>query len=68
MNQKQMNAAKSEMIGWLSHPAELGKAPSKIECVGEFNLHDLHYYTFKFKKGFFSKWMYGIAGGYEGNE
>ena len=66
MNQKQMNAAKNEMIGWLSHPAELGKAPSKIECTDEFELYDMHYYIFKYKKGLFSKWLLGVAGGYEG--
>ena len=68
MNQKQMNAAKNEMIGWLSHPAELGKAPSKIECTGEFDLYDMHYYIFKYKKGLFGKWLLGVAGGYEGEE
>lgn len=66
MNQEQMNAAKKEMIGWLSHPAELGKAPAKVECVGEFDLHDMHYYIFKYKKGLFGKWLLGVAGGYEG--
>lgn len=68
MNQEQMNAAKREMIGWLSHPAELGKAPSKIECTGEFDLYDMHYYIFKYKKGLFGKWLLGVAGGYEGEE
>lgn len=68
MNQKQMNDAKSEMIGWLSHPAELGKAPSKIECAGEFDLYDMHYYIFKYKKGLLGKWLLGVAGGYEGEE
>lgn len=68
MNQKQMNAAKNEMIGWLSHPAELGKAPSKIECAGELDLYDMHYYIFKYKKGLFGKWLLGVAGGYEGEE
>ncbi len=66
MNQEQMNAAKKEMIGWLSHPAELGKAPTIIECAGEFDLHEMHYYIFKYKKGLFGKWLLGVAGGYEG--
>lgn len=47
MNKEQLNAATEEMIGWLAHPAELGKAPALIECVGEFDLHDMHYYIFK---------------------
>ena len=68
MNQAQMNAAKAAMVQWLADPVEWGRAPSKIQCVGEFDLHDLHYYTFKFKKGFLSKWCFGIAGGYEGDE
>ena len=68
MNKAQMNAAKAAMVEWLAHPAELGKAPSKIECAGEFDLHDMHYYIFKYKKGLFSKWMLGVAGGYEGDD
>ena len=31
MNVEQMNAAKEQLISWLSHPNELGKEPSKIE-------------------------------------
>lgn len=68
MNQIQSYIAKAAMLDWLSHPEELGKAPYKIEYVGEFDLHDLRYYTFKFKKGFWSKWCFGIAGGYEEGE
>lgn len=68
MNQVQMNAAKNEMIGWLSHPAELGKAPAKIECTGEFELYDMHYYIFKYKKGLLGKWLLGVCGGFEGDE
>ena len=68
MNQTQMNAAKNEMIGWLSHPAELGKAPAKIECAGEFELYDMHYYIFKYKKGMLGKWLLGVCGGFEGED
>ncbi|MBQ6697318.1 MAG: DUF4261 domain-containing protein [Lachnospiraceae bacterium] len=68
MNQTQRNAAKKAMVDWLKHPAELGKAPAKIECAGEFDLYDMHYYIFKYKKGIFGKWMLGVAGGYEGDE
>ena len=67
MNQKEL--AKQEMVRWLSHPAELGKKPAKIECTCEFTYLDLKYYIFKFKKGLFdSKWMLGVCGGYEENE
>lgn len=67
MNQKQMDAAKEEMILWLSHPQELGKTPSKIELGGEFDLYDMHYYIFKYKKNAFGKWLLGVCGGYEGD-
>lgn len=68
MNQEQLNAAKTAMVDWLSHPSELGKAPAKIECVGEFDLYDMHYYIFKYKKGLLGKWLLGVSGGYEGEE
>lgn len=64
MNQRQ-NATEC-MIEWLSHKNELGKAPFKIEIAGEFDLHNLHYYIFKFKKSRFSPWLVGVCGGYEG--
>lgn len=67
MNQNQMNAAKEQMIEWLEHPQELGKAPSKIECAGEFDLYEMHYYIFKYQKGIFGKWLLGVCGGYEGD-
>ena len=65
MNKEQMNAAREAMIEWLAHPAELGKAPAKIECAGEFDYYDMHYYIFKFKKGVLGKWLIGVCGGYE---
>ncbi len=68
MNQEQRNAAKKAMVVWLSDPVEWGKAPYKIECVGELDRYDMHYYIFKFKKSFFGKWVFGIAGGYKGDE
>lgn len=68
MNKEQLNAATEAMIEWLAHPAELGKAPAKIECVGEFDLYELHYYIFKYKKSMLGKWLLGICGGYEDDE
>lgn len=68
MNQKQIDVAERFMIEWLAHPQELGKKPSKIECAGEFDLHDLHYYIFKYKKGILGKWLVGVCGGFEGDE
>lgn len=64
MEQKQ-NAAMEAMAEWLSHPEELGKAPDKIEPAGEFDLHGLHYYMFKYKKRILGKWLLGVCGGYE---
>ena len=65
MNKEQMDAATEAMIEWLAHPAELGKAPAKIECAGEFDLHEMHYYIFKYKKSTQGKWRLGVCGGYE---
>lgn len=65
MNEAQLQAAKEGMISWLAHPSELGKPPAKIEFVGEFDLHELHYYIFKFKKSIIGKWFVGVCGGYE---
>ena len=65
MNKEQLNAATEAMIEWLAHPAELGKAPAKIECAGEFDLHEMHYYIFKYKKSALGKWLFGVCGGYE---
>lgn len=68
MNKKQMDVAMEAMNEWLSHPAELGKTPAKIEYAGEFDLYDLHYYIFKYKKNLIGKWLLGVCGGYDGDE
>ena len=65
MNQAQLSAAQSAMIGWLSDPHELGKAPSKIECAGQFEYNTMTYYIFKFKSGLMGKWLVGVCGGFE---
>ncbi len=65
MNDKQMNAAMRDMTGWLAHPQELGKEPAKIECAGEFDYLDMHYYIFKYKRNVLGKWLIGVCGGYE---
>ncbi|MBR4036618.1 MAG: DUF4241 domain-containing protein [Oscillospiraceae bacterium] len=67
MNTQQLEAAKKSMIDWLSHPQELGKAPYKIECSKEFDLHGLHYYVFRFKTAMLDKWKLAVCGGYEEN-
>lgn len=65
MNKEQLKAAQEEMIEWLADPHELGKKPSKIECAGEFDFDEMHYYIFKFKAGLFGKWLVGVCGGFE---
>lgn len=68
MNKEQLNAARQAMIEWLSDPHELGKKPAKIECAGEFDYNEMHYYIFKFKGGLFGKWLVGVCGGYEDDD
>lgn len=68
MNYKQQAAAQQNMVDWLADPHELGKHPSKIECMGDFELHELRYYIFRFKTGLWSPWLVGVSGGYEGEE
>lgn len=68
MNTEQLNAATDAMIAWLAHPSELGEIPAEIECAGEFDLHELHYYIFKYKKTAADKWLLGVCGGYEDDE
>lgn len=52
---------KKEIVDWLKHPNELGKAPSKIEFVKEFTDEDeVHCLIFRFKSGLFSPWLMAI--------
>lgn len=55
MNKEQLYAAQTAMIEWLSDPHELGKKPFKIECAGEFDFNEMHYYIFKFKASLLGK-------------
>lgn len=64
----QQEAARTAMIKWLANPAELGKQPKKIEYAGEFMLHGLIYYIFRYKKSALGKWLVGVSGGYEQGE
>lgn len=65
MNANQLNASQQNMMEWLADPHELGKQPSKIECVGEFELYEMRYYIFKFKAGLLGQWLVGVSGGFE---
>lgn len=61
----QRQAAMQSMIDWLADERELGREPSKIELAGEFDLHGMRYYIFKYKKTLLGKWLLGVCGGYE---
>lgn len=61
----QQEYAKAVMEEWLSHPQELGKKPAKLEIAGNFDLHGLRYYIFKFKRSIFDSWKVAVCGGYE---
>ena len=43
------------------------KKPEAMECAGEFDLHGLHYYMFRFKRSLLEDWLLGVCGGYEKN-
>ena len=62
---KQMQAAYDVMLEWLEDEHELGKKPEAMECAGEFDLHGLHYYMFRFKRSLLEDWLLGVCGGYE---
>lgn len=66
MNIKQQEVAQMNMV--VSDLQELGKKPSRIEFVKEFELHEMHYYIFKFKRSVFSSWLVGVSGGYVDND
>lgn len=52
---------KAEIIEWLKHPNELGKAPHKIEFVKEFtDAEGFHCLIFRFKAGLLSSWLMAI--------
>ncbi len=64
---EQEKIATAVMEEWLSHPGELGKKPAKLEIAGVFELHELRYYIFRFKKTVFGSWKVAVCGGYEGD-
>ena len=59
MNIKQQEVAQMNMVEWLSDLQELGEKPSRIEFVKEFELHEMHYYIFKFKRSVFDSRLVG---------
>lgn len=65
MNLEQKQAAQKAMTAWLAAEQELGKEPVQIVCTGDFLLHDMRYYMFKYKENLFGKWLLGVCGGYQ---
>ena len=65
MREQQREAATTSVIEWLSHPNELGKAPSQIECVGEFERHEMVYFIFRYQENPLGDWLLAVCGGYE---
>lgn len=61
----QRKAALGSMIEWLADEHELGQEPCVIETREEFILHDMQYYTFRYKKNPSDPWLLGVCGGYE---
>lgn len=68
MNEAQMQAAREAMIEWLEHPHELGEVPAEIECAGTFELYDMTYYLFRYRRKAGDDWLLGVCGGYEGGD
>ncbi|WP_195282576.1 DUF4261 domain-containing protein [Harryflintia acetispora] len=64
---EQYQAALKAMSAWLADEHRLGAPPYKIECTGDFLLHGLRYYLFRYKKHFWGRWLLGVCGGYEGD-
>ena len=69
LNLNQVKAAQTAMLGWLSGPDALGKAPARLEYGGVFTLYEKKYYIFRFKKenAPLSKWLLAVCGGFEPN-
>ena len=65
MNLFQQKTASDAMASWLAKAGNLGKAPKKIICCGQFDLHGMLFYVYKFKVSFFGKWIVGVSGGFE---
>ena len=60
----QAEAARRAMAEWLADEHELGSVPECLEQTQEFDLHDLHYYIFRYKPTRnHPDWLLGVAGG-----
>lgn len=61
----QKDAAVNAMLSWLMDDEVLKQIPQDLECTNEFDLHQLHYYIFRFRKQKHDPWLLGVCGGYE---
>ncbi len=68
MNEEQAQAAKLNIIQWLSDPSELGRKPRQISLVNAFIYNDMTYYIFKFKANLRDHWRLAFSGGFEGDQ
>lgn len=66
-HKKQQEAASLAMRAWISGENTFGKKPAALECAGEFDVLNLHYYYFRFRLSLRGKWLLAVCGGYEKN-
>lgn len=64
----QKDAAVNAMLSWLMDDHVLKQIPQDLECTNEFDLHQLHYYIFRFREQKHDPWLLGVCGGYEVDE
>ena len=67
MNDQQLQAARNDMIRWLSHPHELAKKPARIDHTEMFEYNNLRFYIFRYKTTLLGNWLLGVSGGFEGD-
>jgi len=56
--------ARSHLVGWLAHPAELGEPPATIELFGRVHRAGGDYFVFRFRERSRGAWLAGVAGPY----
>lgn len=64
----QKDAAVNAMLSWLMDDKVLKQVPQDLECTSEFDLHQLHYYIFRFREQKEDPWLLGVCGGYEAEQ
>lgn len=56
--------ARSHLVGWLAHPAELGQPPAAIAFMGRVHRQEGDYFVFRFREQVGAAWLAGVAGPY----